>query len=342
METIGEIYLDNAATTPIKKEVLEEMLPFLEKNYGNPSSSHMMGRIARQGIVQARKSVAHALGCETDEIYFTSGGTESDNWALRGCAQHLKKQGKRHIISSVIEHHAILHALDILEKEGFEITRLPVDREGMVQLENLESSIRADTGLITIMYANNEIGTIQRIKEMVEIAHNHDVLFHTDAVQAVGTVKIDLKKLAVDLLSFSAHKFNGPKGVGGLYVRRGVLIAPYIAGGMQENGKRAGTENVAGIVGLAKALELANNLLEEKSQKNIKIRNYMLSRILCLPKVKLNGSFESRLPSNLNITFEGVEGARLLEVLNQNGIYCSSNVINLSERKKQIVCFLPF
>lgn len=318
------IYLDNAATTPLRKEVLDEMMPYLTDYYGNASSIYKIGLASRTAIDSARERVANVLGCMPKEIYFTSCGSESDNWAIKGYAMASLKKGN-HIITSKIEHHAVLHTCQYLEKNGFEVTYLPVDETGMISLEDLKNAIRPTTTLITIMYANNEIGTIQPIKEIAKIAHENGIVFHTDAVQAVGSIKVDVKELDVDMLSLSAHKFNGPKGIGALYIKRGVYPHNFIHGGAQESGKRAGTENTANIVGLAKALELATENLDEKVKKLSELRDYIIDKIQSdIPHCRLNGHRDMRLPGNVNFSFEFIEGESLLLMLSMNDIAASS------------------
>lgn len=318
------IYLDNAATTPLRKEVLDEMMPYLTDYYGNASSIYKIGLKSRMAIDSARERVANILGCLPKEVYFTSCGSESDNWAIKGYAMASLKKGN-HIITSKIEHHAVLHTCQYLEKNGFEVTYLPVDENGQISLDELKNAIRPTTTLITIMYANNEIGTIQPIKEIAEIAHEHDIVFHTDAVQAVGSIKVDVKELGVDMLSLSAHKFNGPKGIGALYIKRGVYPHNFMHGGAQESGKRAGTENTANIVGLAKALELATENLDEKVKKISSLRDYIIDKIQSeIPYCRLNGHRDMRLPGNVNFSFEFIEGESLLLMLSMNNIAASS------------------
>ena len=318
------IYLDNAATTPLRKEVLDEMMPYLTDYYGNASSIYKIGLKSRMAIDSSRERVANILGCLPKEVYFTSCGSESDNWAIKGYAMASLKKGN-HIITSKIEHHAVLHTCQYLEKNGFEVTYLPVDENGQISLDELKNAIRPTTTLITIMYANNEIGTIQPIKEIAEIAHEHDIVFHTDAVQAVGSIKVDVKELGVDMLSLSAHKFNGPKGIGALYIKRGVYPHNFMHGGAQESGKRAGTENTANIIGLAKALELATENLDEKVKKISSLRDYIIDRIQSeIPYCRLNGHRDIRLPGNVNFSFEFIEGESLLLMLSMNNIAASS------------------
>ena len=318
------IYMDNAATTPLKKEVLEEMLPYFTEHYGNPSSVYSLGSTSKVAVEKAREQVANALGADKKEIFFTAGGSESDNWAIKGIAYNRRKKGN-HIITSKIEHHAVLHTCEYLEKQGFEVTYLDVDSEGQINLNDLKNAIKDTTILITIMYANNEIGTIQPIKEIGEIAKEHDIVFHTDAVQAVGSLKIDVDALNIDLLSISAHKFFGPKGIGALYIRKGIRLETLISGGGQERGKRAGTENVASIVGMGKAIELANENLEEHNKKLTSLRDYLINKIEENFKyIKLNGHRTNRLPGNVNFSFEFIEGESLLLMLDMNGIAGSS------------------
>lgn len=316
------IYMDNAATTATRPEVLEAMLPYFTQHYGNPSSIHAFGRDARRAIENARKQVAAALGCEPREVYFTAGGSESDNWAIRCALQN--KQGK-HIITSAIEHHAVLHTCEYMEKQGYEVTYLPVDEYGVVSIEDVKNAIRPDTALITIMAANNEIGTIQPIAEIGKIAKEAGILFHTDAVQAVGAVPIDVKEWNVDMLSLSGHKFHAPKGVGALYVRKGIRITNLIYGGAQERGLRAGTENLPGIVGLGKAIELAVAEIPEYTERLTKLRDKLIDGILAsIPDVQLNGHRTQRLPGNVNVSVRYVEGEALLMRLDLAGIAASS------------------
>lgn len=321
---MSRIYLDHAATTAVRKEVLDTMLPCFSQNYGNPSSIYEIAREAKSLIDNARKQVATAIGAEEKEIYFTAGGSESDNWAIKGIAESYKDKGK-HIITSSIEHHAVLHTCQYLEKNGYEVTYLPVDEDGKIRIEDLEKAIRPDTILISIMFANNEIGTLQPIKEIGEIAKKHKIIFHTDAVQAVGHVKIDVKQMNIDMLSLSAHKLYGPKGIGALYVRKGIKLKSYIHGGAQERGIRAGTENVPGIVGLGKAIELATAEMEQENKRLIKLRDEIIDGILNnIPYTRLNGHRTDRLPANVNISFEFIEGESILLLLDMNGIYASS------------------
>lgn len=318
------IYMDNAATTPVKKEVLDEMLPYFNVKYGNPSSIYTLGSKSKNAISISREKVAKAINADPREIFFTAGGSEADNWAIKGVAYANKDKGN-HIITSKIEHHAVLHTCEYLEKEGFRVTYLDVDQYGIVDLEQLKKSITDDTILISIMFANNEIGTIQPIKEIGKIAKEKGIYFHTDAVQAIGHIKIDVNELNIDLLSMSAHKFYGPKGIGALYVRKGVKIDPLITGGGQERNRRAGTENVPGIVGMGKAIELAYENLEGKNAKLIKLRDRMINKILeKIDYVRLNGHPTNRLPGNVNVCFEFIEGESILLSLDMEGIAASS------------------
>lgn len=318
------IYFDNAATTKLDDEVLKEMLPYLKDNYGNPSSIYKLGREARKAIEDSREKIAKVLNCKANEIYFTAGGSESDNTAIKGIAKANKKRGN-HIITSKIEHPAVLETCKQLEKEGFEITYISVDEKGIVDLEELKKSIKPTTILITIMFANNEIGTIQPIEEIGKIAKENNIYFHTDSVQAVGSIKIDVQKLNIDSLSLSGHKFYGPKGVGALYVKTGVPFEKFISGGHQERNKRAGTENVAGIVGIGKAIELAYENLDEYNKKIKELRDYYVKQVEeKIPYIKINGDMEKRLPGNSNISFRFIEGEGLLLNLDLKGICASS------------------
>ena len=319
-----KIYLDNAATTSLKSEVLEEMMPILKENYGNPSSIYSIGRNARKEVEKSRQTVAEILGANPSEIFFTSGGTESDNWAIRGVAFAQLRKGKNHIITSKIEHHAVLHTVKELEKEGFEATYLDVDKNGFVNPEDVKAAITEKTALVTVMYANNEIGTIQKISEIGKVCHEKGVIFHTDAVQAVGHLEINVKEQNIDLLSLSGHKFHGPKGVGALYVKKGVRILNLMQGGAQESNKRPGTENVAGIVGLAKALEISMKNRQEKNKDLEKKRDFLITELLKIKRSRLNGDRIQRLPGNVNISFEGIEGESLLLLLDAAGICASS------------------
>lgn len=323
MEEKRLIYLDHAATTRTHPDVVSAMLPYFTEHFGNPSSLYDLASASRTAVEDARKKVATAVGAVPEEIFFTSGGTESDNWALHGVASAHGKKG-HHIITSSIEHHAILHTCEALEKEGFEVTYLPVDEHGMVQPGAVEAAIRPDTILISVMLANNEIGTIQPIREIGRIARSHKVIFHTDAVQGVGQIPIDVTELNVDLLSISSHKFSGPKGVGALYIRRGTRIHPLIHGGAQEKKRRAGTENVPGIVGLGHAIERAVVIMPEKSERLRKLRDTLITGLLRIPKSRLNGHPTERLPNNANIIFEYIEGESILLLLNAQGIAASS------------------
>lgn len=318
------IYLDYAATTGVKDEVLKEMLPYFGIEYGNPSSIYGIGRHAKKAIEEARQRVARAINAQPKEIYFTGCGSESDNTALKGIARSLKNRGN-HIITSKIEHHAILNSCKSLEKEGFEVTYLNVDKEGLINLQELENSITNNTILISIMTANNEIGTIQPIKEIGQIAKEHNVYFHTDSVQAIGNLKIDVNQMNIDSLSMSAHKFYGPKGVGALYVRDGVSFEKLQDGGHQEKDKRAGTENTAGIVGLGKAIELAYKNIDSYNEKLLDLREFYFSRIKQeFSEVKINGHRNKRLPGNANVSFKGVNGGDLLLRLDEMGICAST------------------
>ena len=318
------IYLDNAATTKTRPEVVEAMLPYFTEYYGNPSSVYEFATPSKKAIAEARETIAKSLGAKTNEIYFTAGGSESDNWAIKATAEAYESKGK-HIITSKIEHHAVLHTCEYLEKRGFEITYLDVDENGTVKLDELKKAIRPDTILISIMFANNEIGTIQPIKEIGEIAKKHGVLFHTDAVQAVGHVPIDVEKLQVDLLSMSGHKLGAPKGIGAIYIRKGTRISPLIFGGAQEKKLRAGTENIAGIVGLGKAAELAVAEMEKTTKKLTALRDKLIHGILeSIPDSRLNGHPTDRLPGNCNISFSYIEGESLLLLLDALGIAASS------------------
>lgn len=319
-----EIYLDNAATTYLKKEVLEKMEPYFLTNYGNPSSIHSFGQRAKTALDEARKTTADCLNANPNEIYFTGSGSEADNWAIKTMARSLLSKGN-HIITSQIEHHAVLFAFKELEKEGFDVDYLPVDENGLINIKDLEEAILPETTFVSIMYANNEIGTIQAIDEIGKLLKEKKIVFHTDAVQAVGAIPIDLSKLHVDMMSISAHKFNGPKGVGALYVRKGIRLTSFIHGGAQERKKRAGTENVPGIIGLAEALKIATENLQEKTIKVQKLRDCLIDNILeQIPSTRLNGHRTKRLPGNVNISFSFIEGESLLLRLNAKGICASS------------------
>ncbi|WP_094604904.1 Cysteine desulfurase IscS [Sporomusa silvacetica DSM 10669] len=318
------IYLDHSATTYTKPQVFEEMLPYLNTYFGNPSSIYEMSRVTENAIDHAREQVAKALNANKDEIYFTGGGSEADNWALKGIAFANKHRGN-HIITTKIEHHAILHTCEFLEKNGFEVTYLPVDSDGFINPDELRQAITDKTLLVSVMFANNEIGTIEPIQEIGNICREKKVLFHTDAVQAVGHIAIDVKAMNIDLLTLAAHKFYGPKGVGALYIRRGVKIDSLIHGGGQERGKRAGTENIAGIVGLGKALELATEEMETENDRLVYLRNKLIKGLSCIPYSKLNGpSGAKRMPGNVNICFEFIEGESMLLLLDSKGISASS------------------
>ena len=318
------VYADNAATTQMSASVLEAMKPWLTTGYGNPSSIYSLGREARAAVDKARRQTADALGAQPGEIYFTSGGSEADNWAIKGTARRLASKGKRHIITTNFEHHAVLHTTEALKKEGFEITYLPVDSEGLVSPRQVEDAIREDTALVSIMFANNEIGTIQPIAEIGAVCRRKGVLFHTDAVQAVGHVEINVDAMNIDMLSLSAHKLHGPKGVGALYVRKGPQPDILIDGGAQEKGRRAGTENVAGIVGLGQAIEDICADIPARSQAISAMRDRLIDGLTALPRVRLNGSRTQRLPGNCNLSFEGIEGESLLLMLDASGICASS------------------
>ena len=326
MENNGKkiIYADNAATTAVSPAVLEAMLPYYTECYGNPSSLYALGTAAKKPLEEARAKVAKCLGAEPNEIYFTSCGSESDNWAIKGAAHKMLKKGKNHIITSKFEHHAVLHTCAALEKEGFEVTYLDVHENGIVVPEELEAAITDKTGLVTIMYANNEIGTIQPIPEIGEICKKHGVWFHTDAVQAVGNVPINVKEQNIDMLSLSGHKFHGPKGVGVLYIKKGIILPNLIDGGAQERGRRAGTENVASVVGLSVALENAINTMDEKNAKLRRMQDKLITELSKIDRSHLNGDRYHRLPGNVNFSFEGVEGESMLLMLDLKGVCASS------------------
>lgn len=318
------IYLDNAATTKTAPEVVESMLPYFTENYGNPSSIYSLGRHSKKAVTDAKETIANTLLAESSEIYFTAGGSEADNWAIKAVAEAYRDKG-RHIITSKIEHHAVLNTCAYLEKQGFEVTYLDVDEDGLVCAEELEKQIRKDTILISIMYANNEIGTIQPIEEIGRIAKAHGILFHTDGVQAYGQIPIQMKECGIDLFSASAHKLNGPKGIGFLYIRKGVKIHSLIHGGQQERGRRAGTENVPGIIGFARAAEIAFQRMEGKMAKETALRDYLIEGIeKNIPFVRLNGSKTHRLPNNVNFSIRFIEGESLLIMLDSKGICASS------------------
>ncbi len=320
------IYFDNAATTPVRKEVVDAMLPYFTENFGNPSSIfYNIGQVANRDVQNARERIAAVFGAKASEIYFTASGSEADNWAIKGVLNANRKKGKNHLITTQIEHHAVLSTCEHLQKNGFEVTYLPVDSDGFVSSEDLENSINDKTALVSIMYANNEIGTIQPIKELCDIAHKHGVVFHTDAVQAAGALPLNVVDLGVDIMSVSAHKFNGPKGIGMLYIKNGTQLFSHIHGGQQERGKRAGTENVPYIIGFAKALELAYDGLDEKTKRITEIRGKIIADIEeKIPYIKLNGHREKRLPGNINISFKYIEGEAMLLRLSLAGIAASS------------------
>lgn len=318
------IYLDNAATTKTRPEVVEVMLPYFTEFYGNPSSVYTFSAKSKEAVTKAREIIADSLGVKSNEIYFTAGGSEADNWALVAAAEAYEAKGK-HIITSKIEHHAILHTCEYLEKRGYEVTYLDVDENGVVKLDELKKAIRPDTILISIMFANNEIGTIEPIKEIGAIAKEHGILFHTDAVQAYGHVPISADEYNIDMLSASGHKINGPKGIGFLYIRKGVKIRSFIHGGAQERRRRAGTENVPGIVGFGKAVQLAMDEMEERTKKEVEMREYLMEKVLReVPFTRINGSRTSRLPNNINFAFQFIEGESLLIKLDMAGICGSS------------------
>ncbi|MDR1293057.1 MAG: cysteine desulfurase NifS [Clostridiales Family XIII bacterium] len=325
MEEKRNVYLDYSATTPVKDEVLREMLPFFTESFGNPSSLYTVGQEAKNAVAHARERLAALIGAEPREIFFTSSGTEADNWAVIETATAKRARGAKHVITSKIEHHALLHSCEYLEKEGFDVTYIGVDSDGLIDPREVEEAIRPDTAIVSIMYANNEIGTIEPIARIAEIAKSKGVVFHTDAVQALGNVHIDVKELGVDLLSVSGHKIYGPKGIGALYIRRGVALPSHMHGGAQEAGKRAGTENLTGIVGFGKAAELAGENLVSHIENISGLRNYFLDRVKeRIPDIRINGSLESRLPGNLNITFKYIEGEALLLLLDMAGVAVST------------------
>ncbi len=318
------IYLDNAATTKTAPEVVEAMLPYFTEHFGNPSSVYGLAAESKKAVTEAREIIAKALGAGAEEIYFTAGGSEADNWALKATAESYRNKG-RHIITTRIEHHAILHTCEWLEKNGFEVTYLNVDENGVVKMEELQKAIRPDTILISVMFANNEIGTLEPIREIGELAHERGILFHTDAVQAFGHVPIDVDEYHIDMLSASGHKLNGPKGIGFLYIRKGLRLRSFIHGGAQERKRRAGTENVPGIVGFGKAVERAMATLEERTGTERKLRDYLIDRVLKeIPYTRLNGHRTSRLPNNANFSFQFIEGESLLIMLDMEGICGSS------------------
>lgn len=319
-----QIYLDNAATTKTSRTALEAMLPYMDEVYGNPSSLHSAGQKAAEALANARGRIARRLGASEREIYFTSGGSESDNQAILSAAAIGERKGKKHIVSTAFEHHAVLHTLEKLKRHGFEITLLPIPENGVIEAAAVEKAIRADTCLVSVMYANNEIGTVQPIEKIGAICRERGVLLHTDAVQAVGHLPIDVEKEQIDLLSFSAHKFHGPKGVGGLYVRKGIPLTTLIEGGAQERGKRAGTENIPGFVGMAAALDEACEEMNIVSGRLIRLRNELIDGLSQIPHSVLNGDRRERLPSNVSFCFEGIEGESLLLLLDDKGICASS------------------
>lgn len=320
-----KVYADNAATTALAPQVLDDMMPYLTTVYGNPSSLYQTGAIAKVAVEKSREKIAKLIGANNaNEIYFTSGGSEADNWAIKGMCRALKKKGKNHIITSKFEHHAVLHTCKALEKEGFEVTYLDVYENGIVKPQDVANAIKDTTALVSIMYANNEIGTIQPIAEIGKICRENKVIFHTDAVQAIGNVDINVVEQNVDMLSLTGHKFHGPKGCGALYCRKGVRPDVLIDGGAQERARRAGTENVAGIVGLASALELAVSTMEERNARLIKMRDRLIDELLKIERSRINGDRVSRLPGNVNMCFEGIEGESLLLKLDMAGISASS------------------
>lgn len=318
------VYADNAGTTAVSPKALEAMLPYFTENFGNPSGIYSVGRAARKGLEEARGKVAKAIGAQPSEIYFTGGGSEADNWAIRSVAEKLGEKKGKHIITSCIEHHAISHTLNWLKKQGFEVTELPVDSYGLISLDELRNAIREDTILITIMTANNEIGTIMPVKEIGAIAREKGVLFHTDAVQAVGHIHIDVNEMNIDMLSMAGHKFRGPKGVGALYIKKGVILPGLIHGGGQEKGKRAGTENVAGIVGMAAALEEATENMDENIAKVTAMRDRLIDELTKIPYSRLTGHRENRLPGTASFVFECIEGEAMVLTLDNAGICASS------------------
>lgn len=318
------IYCDNAATTAVSQAVLDEMIPYFTKEYGNASSIYALGRNAKKALETARERIAKTIGADKSEIYFTSCGSESDNWAIRSVCEGLAAKGKKHIVTSVFEHHAVLHVCQALEKQGFEVTYLPIYENGIVKAEDVEKAIRDDTAIVTIMYANNEIGTIQPIEEIAKICHDKKVIFHTDAVQAVGHVKIDVHAQGIDMMSVSGHKIHAQKGVGFLYVKKGIPLTNFIYGGAQERNRRGGTENIPAIMGLAKAMEIANTNIAERAGKTAKQRDRLIEGILKISHTRLNGDPIKRLPGTVNISIEGIEGESLLLMLDLKGICASS------------------
>ncbi|MDE7168425.1 MAG: cysteine desulfurase NifS [Clostridia bacterium] len=324
MNVLKTVYVDNAATTAMSDKAIEAMTPFLKGVYGNPSSLHTVGQVAKEHLEDARAKIAKCLNCEPREVYFTSGGSEADNQAIRSAALNGARKDKKHIISTAFEHHAVLHTLKKLEKEGFEVTYLPVHADGLITADEVAAAIREDTALVTVMFANNEVGTILPIAEIGAVCRAKGVVFHTDAVQAVGHVPVDVKAQNIDMLSLSAHKFHGAKGVGALYCKRGIPLNTFIDGGAQERNKRAGTENLAGIAAMAAALEEACANMEANAQKLSALRDRLIEGLLKVPHSKLNGDRKKRLPSNVNICFEGIEGESLLLLLDAKGICASS------------------
>ena len=318
------VYVDNAATTAMSDSAVKAMIPYLKEVYGNPSSLHSAGQAAKEALDAAREKIARCLNCEPREIYFTSGGSEADNQAIRSAAVNGARKGKKHIVSTAFEHHAVLHVLKKLEKEGFEVTYLDVHSDGLVTAEEVEAAIRPDTALVTVMYANNEVGTIQPVREIGEVCKRHGVIFHTDAVQAAGHIPVDVRADNIDMLSLSAHKFHGPKGAGALYCRRGIPLNTFIEGGAQERGRRAGTENIGGIAAMAQALEDACANMAANAEKESALRDRLIDGLLKIPHSKLNGDRKKRLPNNVNICFEGIEGEGLLLHLDARGICASS------------------
>jgi len=324
MTDTRQVYLDYAATTPVKREALEEMLPYFTEKFGNPSSLYSMGQDSKAAIQTARERIAKMIGAQASEVFFTGSGTEADNWAVIGAAMWKKGKG-RHVIVSQVEHHALTHSGKFLEKEGYDVAYLPVDAEGLISPADLEKELRDDTSIVSVMMANNEIGTVQPIRELCETAHKRGALFHTDAVQALGNMPIDVKELGVDLMSMSAHKIYGPKGVGALYIKKGVNLPTYMHGGAQESGKRAGTENLPGIVGFGKAAELAALNLDNHIKQVRELRDYFQDRVLAeIPDVFVNGSPGSRLPGNSNITFKYIEGEAIMLLLDMAGVSVST------------------
>ena len=321
---IKNVYADNAATTKMSSTVFEAMKPYLTEVYGNPSSLYKLGIESKKAVDMARETVAGCLNAQPNEIFFLSGGSEADNWAIKGAAELGAKKGKKHIISSKFEHHAVLHTLEYLQKNGFEVTLLDVHENGLVCPEELENAIRNDTALVTIMLANNEIGTIQPVKELAAICKKHNVLFHTDAVQAVGTIPVDVKDIGCDMLSMSAHKFHGPKGVGAIYIRKGIRLPNLVHGGAQERGLRAGTENIAGVVGMSVALKESCDKMLERNARLEKMRDRLIDNLLKIDRSRINGDRIHRLPGNVNMCFQGIEGESLLLMLDLKGVSASS------------------